>query len=171
MLTSKNLVQVKGMFFDRALMDKTMDRTKLKFLSKAGAFVMTRARQSIRPSKKESKSGEPPRAHGKKLLKRNIFFGLDKAADTTLVGPIRLNQPTFAVEPTSGPVPSILEHSGTVRIHEVFKLGKWRPMRPGDTGLPVRTRSHQMQARPFMQPALDHESKNFPAMLAGTFTK
>jgi len=178
-LTSKNLLQVKDMFFDRATVKKSMDRAKLKFLSKAGAFVMTSARRSIRKTKKAvSHPGQPPRGHGQQLLKKNIFFALDKATNTTYVGPIFLNQVNYdsASKPDKGTVPSVLEHGGTIIVKEVFRWGKWRRLDQRlsswrTEGLPLRMRRVNIAARPFMQPALEKESKNFPAMLAGTFKK
>lgn len=171
------LIDVKKMFFDARGMKRGVNKAKFKFLSKAGAFVMTRARQSMRSSKKTSAPGEPPRAHGRKLLKRNVFFALDRAAEMTLVGPIFLNQVDRDKDgqPMRGTVPSVLEYGGVIKILEVFKFGKWQRADQRSTrrlaGLPTRLRTVRIAARPFMGPALAKESPNFPAMLAGTFKK
>ena len=173
----KKLFEVKSMFVDRPAVANAMDRTKLKFLAKAGAFVRTRARSSIRSSKKVSEPGKPPRAHGEKLLKKNIFFAVYKTLKTTLVVPIFLNQVNRDRDgqPTRGTVPSVLEYGGTIKILEVFKFGRWQRAdqrsKRRNEGLPTRLRTVQIAARPFMNPALEIESKNFPAMLAGTFKK
>jgi hypothetical protein len=176
-LGGRKLIDVKKLFFDMPAMQKGIRKAKLKGLSKAGAFVMRRARQSIRSSKKISQPGQPPRAHGQKLLKRNIFFELDKAREMTLVGPIFLNQINRDQDgqPTRGTVPSVLEYGGTIKILEVFRYGQWRrvdqrSMRRTE-GLPMRLRTVHIAARPFMGPALEKEKPNFPAMLAGTFKK
>ena len=176
-LGGRKLIDVKKLFFDRAAMQKGMAKAKLKFLGKAGAFVMRRARTSIRSSKKISQPGQPPRAHGQKLLKRNIFFALDKAREMTLVGPLFLNQINRDQDgqPTKGTVPNVLEYGGTIKILEVFKFGRWQRADQRSTrrnaGLPTRIRVVHIAARPFMGPALEKEKPNFPAMLAGTFKK
>ena len=177
-LGGRKLIDVKKLFFDRAAMQKGMAKAKFKFLGKAGAFVMRRARQSIRSSKKKvSLPGQPPRAHGRKLLKRNIFFALDKAREMTLVGPIFLNQVDRDQDgqPTKGTVPSVLEYGGMIKVLEVFRYGRWRRVDQRSmrrtAGLPMRVRTVHIAARPFMGPALEKEKPNFPAMLAGTFKK
>lgn len=176
-LGTAKLIDVKKMFFDRPAIKNAMGKAKLKFLSKAGAFVMRRARQSIRSSKKISAPGQPPRAHGQKRLKRNIFFAFDRAAEITLVGPLFLNQIDRNKDgkPTQGTVPNVLEYGGTIRILEVLRNGQWRRVDQRSTrhiaGLPTRLRTVRISPRPFMQPALAKESINFPAMMAGTFKK
>lgn len=174
-LGSAKLIDVKKLFFDWPAVLKALGRAKLKFLAKAGAFVRQRAKTSMRSTKKSSSPGQPPRAHGRKLLKKNIFFALDKAAETTTVGPLFLNQINRDGDgrPVKGTVPSVLEFGGSIQILEVFKFGRWQRADQRSSrrnaGLPTRIRTVHIKARPFMKPALEKEAPNFPAMLAGTF--
>lgn len=177
-LGGKSLYQVKGLFFDKAGLEKAVDKTRYKFLSKAGAFVMTAARRLIRKSKKPSSPGQPPKGHGQQLLRKGIFFALDKPNDDCLAGPIQLNQVNHDKDgqPVKGTVPSILEHGGSIWIKEVFRFGKWRRVdgrRRKDTynGLPMRLRKVTIEARPFMGPALAESKPKFAPMMAGLYKK
>lgn len=174
----KSFFQVKGLFFNASDLEKAADKMKYKFLSKAGAFVMTSARRSIRKTKKPSTAGQPPKGHGEQLLKKNIFFGLDKANDDCLAGPVQLNQVSHDKDgqPVKGTVPSVLEYGGSIWIKEVFRWGKWRRVdgrRRKDTynGLPMRLRQVTVEARPFMGPALAENKPKFAGLMTGLFKK
>ena len=79
----------KALFFDRPVR-QAVDRTKLKVLSKYGAFVRRTARASIRNRKGKTPPGRPP-ANRTGLLKKFIYFVRDPAADSVLIGPAKLN--------------------------------------------------------------------------------
>ena len=54
------LKAAKGLFFDRARVINTVDRTTRRNLSRFGSFVRQRARSSIRARKRISEPGLPP---------------------------------------------------------------------------------------------------------------
>lgn len=173
------LVDVKNLFFDRQKISKAVGKAKLRFLSKAGAFVMTAARRSIRKSKKPSKPGRQPHGHNDQLLKKNIFFGIDKSISNPdcLAGPVALNSVSFTKDgtPVRGKVPSVLEKGGELWILEVFKWGKWSRANLRSkrrlSGLPIRYRRVAIEARPFMRPALDISRPKFSSMWLGLLKK
>ncbi len=170
----KSFVQVKGMFFDRKGLGSAMDRAKLRFLARAGAYVMKVARRSIRTSDEPSQPGEPPHGHADQQLSRNIYFGLDRSDETCVVGPINLR--TKGARPVRGTVPRALEQGGQIWVQEVYQFGRWRSVsgrRNGNrfNGLPTRLRKVTIEARPFMGPALAVCRHKLPSLMKGTFRK
>lgn len=131
-------------FFDRdGVKAKVKDGTK-SVLSKAGAFVRTRAKRSIRPAPKKSKikpvPGQPPRSHVG-LLKDLIFFGYDANTESVVIGPQKLNgRATSGAEALEFGGPGVTS-KGTKAIYRKF---------------------------PFMAPALDAERDNFPNLFANS---
>jgi len=131
------------MFFDRKAVLRAADRANRKNLSKAGAFIRTTARHSIRKRKGASPPGSPPSSHTG-LLKRFIFFGYDAVRKTVVVGPMRLNQKV-------GDAPAALEYGGT----SVVVTGTRRRR---------RKRRVRIAARAYMGPALAKEAPKFPKL-------
>ena len=131
------------MFFDTDRVKRAADTATRKVLSKAGAFVRTAARSSIRTRKAISSPGQPPSSHTG-LLKRFIFFGYDADRKTVVVGPMRLNQKV-------GAAPEALEHGGPSTV-----VSGRRNRR--------RKRRIRIQARPFMGPAMAKEAPKFPGL-------
>lgn len=117
-------------FFDRKAVTRALDREKKKRLSRAGAFVRTRARSSIRRRKGTSRPGRPPFSH-EGSLRRLLLFAYDRGRDTVVVGPVPFRQARQTA-------PQLLEHGGQTRAG-----------RRTLTYLP----------RPFMAPALEAETK------------
>jgi len=137
MLTMK----VKTMFFDAPRVIRAMDRATRRALSKAGAFIRTRAKTSIRKRKSISKPGNPPHSHVG-LLRSLLFFGYDPGAQSVVIGPQKARR---------GNVPSLLEYGGTavrVRRHSSGKRG--------------RKQRVTYRPRPFMGPAMEAELPNLP---------
>ncbi len=140
-------MKYKSMFFDRkAVMDK-VDRATRRVLSRFGAFVRTAARSSIRKRKKSSTPGQPPSSHTG-LLKKLIFFGYEPEKRSVVIGPARLNQKI-------GNAPEALEHGGMS-----IALAGSRKKRS--------KRNVNIQARPYMGPAMDKEKPKLPAMWANS---
>lgn len=143
-------ISMKKAFFDRKAVIDALDDAKLKALSKAGAFVRTRSRSSIRKRKGSSIPGRPPSSHTG-LLKNNIFFAYDSARNSVIIGPAKLNKPTTA--------PEVLEHGGTTTVTRLrHRNGK----------LTRQSTRVRVEARPFMLPALQKEMPNFPSLWANT---
>lgn len=129
-----------SMFFDRpGVIKHVKDGTK-SALSKAGAFIRTRARSLIRPRKRAAKPGQPPSSH-EGTLRRLIFFGYDTNTESVVVGP-KLSKGS---NPT---VPHLLEFGGVTK--------HWKSKRPA-----------KYHAFPYMKPALELEKSNLPAAFAG----
>jgi len=135
------------MFFDRSKVIRVADAANRKNLSKAGAFIRTTARHSIRSRKGASPPGSPPSSHTG-LLKRFIFFGYDAARKTVVIGPMRLNQKV-------GDAPAALEHGGTSVVVEGTRRRR-------------RKRRVRVAARPYMRPALAKEAPKFPKLWANS---
>jgi hypothetical protein len=144
-------MKVKALFFDRPKVRRAVDRAKRHALSKAGAFIRQRARTSIRKRKGASPPGQPPRSH-EGSLRRLVLFGFDRASDSVVVGPARLNRP--------GAAPSTLEFGGrtTVTRRRVRRDGK----------RVIESRRVRIAARPYMGPALKKELPNIPKAWANS---
>lgn len=138
-------------FFDSKKVRKAMSRAKRRALSRAGAFVRRRARSSLRRSKKSSQPGDPPRVHVKGPSLKSILFYYDTNSEATIVGPIKFNAKQTNVRPARGTVPGLLEHGGIALVRE-RSGGRWRERRV------------KVEPRPFMVPALEKESPNFPKL-------
>lgn len=128
-----------SMFFDQPrVMARVKDGTK-SMLSKAGAFIRTVARRSIRPRKDSALPGQPPSSHTG-LLRDRIFFGYDTSTESLVVGPTL----SKGQRPTA---PELLEFGG-----KIFRRGKMLFYRKF----------------PFMAPALESEAPKFPGLLGGS---
>ncbi|NUQ49920.1 MAG: hypothetical protein HUU27_08385 [Phycisphaerae bacterium] len=139
-------MRIKLLFFDRQTVVRAVDKAKRVALSKAGAFIRTRAKHSIRTRKGSAPPGKPPHSHTG-LLKRFIFFGYDPGTESVVVGPARINRTTDA--------PHTLEFGGTTAI-ESGRKGKFRK------------RKVRIAPRPFMGPALEKERPNLPKTWANS---
>jgi len=133
-----------SMFFDKAPVLRAVARAERQVLSKAGAFVRRRAKGLVRKRKRVSRPGEPPSSHAGHL-RRLIFFGYDRAASSVVIGPLRFGQ---------GEAPALLEFGGIVTRER--KAGRGRTM--------GARRTMRYRPRPFMGPALEAETPNFPSL-------
>lgn len=138
---------LRGTFFDQAGLIRKSDAMQRKALSKFGAFVRKRMRQSIRRRKKSANPGEPPSAHGSNL--KQIFFAWDDSKRSVVVGPI-----IFSVRDGGGKAPGLLERGGE-RISRT-KRGKSR-------------RLHYRKF-PFAVPAMEAELPKFAGLFKGAFS-
>lgn len=140
--------EIKSLFFDRTAVTRAVDKAKRAALSKAGAFIRTTSKRSIRTRKGAAPPGKPPHSH-KGTLRRLIFFGYDLSSDSVLVGPVGF--------PRSR-APNVLEFGG--------KVTRVRRRR----GTRVREKA-DYESRPYMGPALEKErpklSKHWANSLRG----
>lgn len=134
-------LSVKSMFFDRKAVTDATDRATRQALSRAGAFIRTSAKHSIRPRKGTSQPGKPPFSH-EGSLRRLIYFGFDAANVSVVVGPVRFKK---------GTAPHLLEFGGRGTVSR--------------RGKSVRA---TFRARPFMGPALVREAPKLPRFWAGS---
>ncbi|MCA9251265.1 MAG: hypothetical protein KDA54_09025 [Phycisphaerales bacterium] len=139
-------MRIKQLFFDRAKVIRAVDKARRAVLSKAGAFIRTAARSSIRKRKGASAPGQPPSSHTG-LLKKFIYFGYEPDSDSVVIGPVKLNKP--------GAAPSVLEHGGKTLIQ---KRRRGRIVR----------RQVSIKPRPYMGPALEKEQPKLPKLWAGS---
>lgn len=146
-------------FFDRPKVIAAVDKAERGVLSKAGAFVRTRARSSMRRSKKSAEPGQPPRSHAGDL-KRGIVFAYDRPRRSVVIGPLAYNV-------DGGEVPRLLEKGGTIKRRfkrrasgRVLRM-RGRRLRPGEKSFVV---SYRYRAFPYMSPALEAEAPNFPSL-------
>ena len=135
------------MFFDRKRVLRAADRANRRNLSKAGAFIRTAAKHSIRRRKAASAPGSPPSSHTG-LLRRFILFGYERSRQTVVVGPMRLNQ-------KAGTAPAALEHGGTSVVVEGTRRRR-------------RKRRVRIRSRPYMGPALAKEAPKSPKLWANS---
>jgi hypothetical protein len=80
-------------FFDRAGVIAKIRRKELKVLRGVGGYSRKVMRNSMKSGGKKgavSSPGEPPRYHGRGLLRRLIFFGLEERSMSVAVGPALL---------------------------------------------------------------------------------
>jgi len=141
-------MRIKDMFFDRATVIRAVDGAKRKVLSKAGAFIRTAARTSIRKRKKSAPPGKPPHSH-EGSLRRLILFGYDQAADSVVVGPVGFKKSV---------APNVLEYGG-----ETVVLSR--------RGGRLTSRKVNIAARPFMAPALERERPKLPLLWRNSIRK
>lgn len=138
---AKPLITVSySQFFDRKTVIDAVEKAERKQLSKAGSFVRTSARGSIRIAGKKgasSKPGKPPKTprNTPRRYKDTIFFGYDRKLGSVVIGP----SSRFG----DGRIPGILEFGGRQKID-----GK----------------STRYEPRPHMQPALIREAPKFPGL-------
>ncbi len=134
-------MRIKEMFFDRPAVLKAAGRARVKTLSKAGAFIRTRAKTSIRARKGSSPPGTPPHSHTH-LLKRHIYFGYDRLSESVVAGPAKIKK---------GQAPRSLELGLRSEV-SAYRRGK------------KVQRTVGIRKRPYMLPALQKEKPNFPEL-------
>ena len=147
---------------------QAIDRAKRRTFSKAGSFVMTTARRSIRPRKSSSPPGSPPSSHDGSL-RRGIFFGYDRMRDSVIVGPSL----DFSKRLPGGKTqPEVLEFGGSVpgrgrliAIDDGTGRDSSGRFTSGKKWMRAKGRL-RYKARPFMRPALEKEAPGFPELWA-----
>ena len=141
-------MRIKDMFFDRATVIRAVDGAKRTVLSKAGAFIRTAARTSIRKRKASAPAGKPPHSH-EGSLRRLILFGYDRAADSVVVGPVGF---------TKSVAPNVLEYGG-----ETVVLTR--------RGGRLTSRKVKVAPRPYMAPAPEKERPKLPLLWRNSIRK
>ena len=131
-----SLQAMKGGFFDRERVMRSVKTATRRVFSRFGAFVQARAKTSIRKRKGISPPGHPPYSHVG-LLRKFIFFAYDPARQSVVIGPVLLR--------SDSQVPSLLEYGGVI----VRRTKK-------------RTRRLRYRPRPYMRPAFEQEKLKLP---------
>lgn len=96
----------KKLWFDDARVIRMMNRKERIALNRFGSTVRKHAQYSMKTQKGSAPPGEPPYAHGRKLLKRLLFYSFEPTTKSVIVGPVRLN------ETKDFHVPLVLEEGG-----------------------------------------------------------
>lgn len=176
-------MKVKGLFFDSKTLIRRIGKAKAKSLSKGGAFLRRTSKGSIKTSKKPSRPGQPVKTRGEKIFPKSIFFSYDKATDSVVTGPVKLNHVFFNGDgkPVKGTVPEVLEKGGQIQVMEVFVGGpnasrnapwNWRRAdlrsRRRLAGKPLRLRKVKIGSRPTMGLALEKERRKLPELFRDT---
>lgn len=130
---------IKKFFFDRQKILDQQDAQKKRRLSKAGAFIRTRARSKLRRRKKSAAAGQPPSVHSRnnRLTLKFILFGLGEDDNSVLIGPVALAQSKLR-NSSAQTVPELMEFGGTNAVG----------------GKRARYSQH-----PFMGPTVEEEAK------------
>lgn len=81
--------------FEKAKLQKRIDRAKIKVLKRQGGYVRTVERRSIRRTSKRttvSPPGDPPRSHDPHARYKLIRFAYDSKTDSVVVGHVKLGR-------------------------------------------------------------------------------
>ena len=108
-------------FFDRQAVIGRMDKANVRALSRAGAFIRTRARTSLRRRKRSSPPGQPPSVHSTDNVAtlKNILFAYEPNNRALVVGPVALNQINQSwIDMRTRTVPQVLEFGDVLTVHE-----------------------------------------------------
>lgn len=162
--------------FDKSRVIAMMEKRMNSALHKFAAFIRQRDRSSIRKRKKSSRPGEPPSSHTG-LLRKNIFFAMDKSRNVMLVGAVRLNQIGFTgksfTKSVRGLAPQTLEHGGEVAVLMIRPPGwtKWKRAdfrsRSRIAESEQRWFSRTVKPRPHTRPAMLAELPKFAGLFRG----
>lgn len=134
------LSKVGANFLDQPHVKKKVKKSQLRVMNRQGALVRRIAQRSMRPggvSDRSSEPGEPPRTHGKRLLRKFLFYAYDPRKESVVIGPVRLSRAK------GKHVPSTLEFGG-----QTSSRGKTRKYKP----------------RPYMGPAFETAKPELPQM-------
>ena len=124
-----------SLFFDTRTVTRAVDRAKRRVLIQQGAYLRKVAQHLIHRRRGASRPGNPPHSHSG-LIRDQIFYGYDRAAESVVVGPRVF---------TRRDAPGVHEFGGTL------------PSRRGK-------RAARYPARPYMGPALERSEPKLAAL-------
>lgn len=147
---------VTNRFFDRAHVQAVLKKKHLRVLSKAGAFIRTRARTKLRRRKRPSMPGQPPSVQSTNSFAtlKNIQFALHRDDESVVVGPVFLRRLKRSSKRT---VPELLEEGGVSEINMTRLGDQWLPGYL-DSKSPKKKVLARYAPRPFMGPSLKEEA-------------
>lgn len=168
-------LDAKRTFFDRAAVMNAVNKAKMKALRHGGGLVRKIARNSMDKRAAAARPGQPPSAHiASQFGLKNILFAYDKSRDSVVVGPIAFGAKTHV--PPGMEFGLTFTQPKTVVIESRQKTGKGagtvygaRAAGKGKKQQDVRRRiirkgeSVNIEARPFMLPALEAAAPELPA--------
>lgn len=113
--------------FEKTKVEQLLEAKVRRALYRIGAYGRRVMRSLFRTSKKVSDVGNPPRSHGKRVLKSNTLFAVSlRAVKSVAVGPRILPGQSRNVR-SSMPAPERLDRGGSATIKN--KNGKRRRVR------------------------------------------
>lgn len=136
-------LDIKDMFFDRQRVLDVVRADNRKKLSKAGAYIRTRARSKLgRPVSRKvrpASPGSPPRVRSRNARAnlKFILFGLNSDWESVVIGPVGLADKKLRGS-SAQTVPELMEYGGTARAD-------------GER--------HRYAKHPFMGPTVEEEVK------------
>lgn len=133
-------------FFSTEAVTRAIGRAEAAVLSRQGAYVRRVAQRSMRKRPGRSRPGEPPHVHTG-LLKKFLYFVYSRAEHTVIVGPAAFSERSNA--------PAALERGGTSRTRVTDRRGSL-------------TITIEIEARPYMGPALVRAKPHFPGFWRDT---
>lgn len=129
--------RVAALFFDKGPVARALDAKTRKVLSKFGAYVRRGAQRSMRTRRGPAPPGRPPHAHGRRQLRKFLFFYYDPRKKSVVVGPVPLPRTARRM------IPMTHEYGGTIPRVRLGRLG--------------RKSGGRYPARPYMRPAFGAE--------------
>ncbi len=161
--SSSGFASVKSLFFDRQIVKDALDKQTRKVFSKFGSWVRKSAQWSMKKAPKDtfktktidgkrisilqmqtSPPGSPPYVRTG-LLKKFVFYSLDWATKSVVVGPVLLRTKRL----TASTVPEVLEYGGMSTIYDPL-IRKMKKVR--------------VAARPYMNPAFERGKSQLKMM-------
>lgn len=152
---------------------RALDRAREIGCTKQAANVAERARSLIVRRARTSRPGETPTDRTGRL-RRLIQSAWDASRKAALAGPalVMSARPGGDGQPVGSTIPAVLEHGGQIRNAEVFVRGQWRNdtqrLRRVAPNATRRTRTVQIDARPYMAPAMRIELPKFAEQFRDT---
>ena len=165
-----------GAFFDANLVTSATDKATKKALSKAGAFVRTTAKSSLRYANKSAMPGQPPKVHrggsmGYQRTTTNKKTGVSK---TRSVSPLKELLFFAYVESSKSVVIGPMDFPGAAKraykVTTVLEMGGSVVQLRGGDGR-KRTVTATYKGNPFMKPALAKESPKFAGLFENSVRK
>lgn len=172
-----NAIEIRRLYLDKPLIKKTLDRSTLQFLQRAGAQIRDAARNPIQHGNKPAPPGRPPKSHTGRL-KNNIFFAIQPHGNppNCVIGPTKLNSNNHRIRANRDPIAAIIERGGMVEIlEEQYPDGSWHAagLRKSSARVtfPTRWKRYRVAPRPYMRPALITNKSRLAGLWRGLFKK
>jgi hypothetical protein len=80
--------------------------------------IARQARIALAAKLRDVEAGKPPRRGPTDLLRKFIFFGLDEASESVVIGPMKFAKQPAGISASS--VPELLEFGGTMTVQDVL---------------------------------------------------
>lgn len=166
------------LFFDSEAVTSQLSKADRSVNSKAGAYVMTAARRSMRKVNKNGDPAKPNKPPNERLghLKRGRYgvqFGWDPSTRSVVIGPEVF--PGLKDRNPGGTMPEALEKGGDLIVAEAMKKDGTYSVRAmvwaNANGTRTRERIVRLEPRPFMVPAMRKTLPKLPKLWENALNK